>query len=334
MNLLVALLAVTAVGAFAYVSGGVAALRPVVGFGLPAAAILVFLAGLAAKVWTWSRSPVPFRITTTTGQQRSLSWIRSSRLDNPSTTLGVIGRMALEVLLFRSLFRNNRAELRPGPRLVFGEEKLLWLAAIVFHWSFLIILLRHLRFFFEPVPGFVTLLATVDGFFQVGLPIVYVTDLAILAGLAYLLGRRLADAQVRYLSLVSDYVALWLLLGLAGTGVLMRYFTRVDVVAAKQYALGLVTGQPTLPTTLDGWFFVHVAMVSALLIYFPFSKLMHMAGVLLSPTRNLANTNRMKRHINPWDYPVKVHTYQEWEEEFHDKIVAAGLPLDQEGRHV
>jgi hypothetical protein len=57
---------------------------------------------------------------------------------------------------------------------------------------------------------------------------------------------------------------------------------------------------------------------------------MHMGGVFLSPTRNLANTNRMKRHINPWNSPVKVHTYEEWEDEFRDKIKAAGLPLERE----
>ena len=39
--------------------------------------------------------------------------------------------------------------------------------------------------------------------------------------------------------------------------------------------------------------------MSALAAYFPFSKLMHMAGVFLSPTRNLANNNRMVRHVNP-----------------------------------
>ena len=64
-------------------------------------------------------------------------------------------------------------------------------------------------------------------------------------------------------------------------------------------------------------------------MYFPFCKLVHMGGVFLSPTRNLANNNRMKRHMNPWNYPVKVHTYDEWETEFHDKIAAAGLPLER-----
>ena len=47
---------------------------------------------------------------------------------------------------------------------------------------------------------------------------------------------------------------------------------------------------------------------------------MHMGGVFLSPTRNLANNSRSRRHVNPWNYPVKTHTYAEWEEEFRDKI--------------
>jgi len=109
----------------------------------------------------------------------------------------------------------------------------------------------------------------------------------------------------------------------------MRYFVRQDVAAIKELTLGLVTFTPAVPAGVGAFFFVHLMLLSALLVYFPFSKLMHMAGVFLSPTRNLANTNRMRRHVNPWNYPVKVHTYQEWEEEFHDKIKAAGLPLEK-----
>jgi nitrate reductase gamma subunit len=75
---------------------------------------------------------------------------------------------------------------------------------------------------------------------------------------------------------------------------------------------------------------VHLMLASALAAYFPFSKLMHMGGVFLSPTRNLANNNGCQRHINPWNYPVKTHTYQEWEDEFREKIIAAGLPLEVE----
>jgi hypothetical protein len=38
----------------------------------------------------------------------------------------------------------------------------------------------------------------------------------------------------------------------------------------------------------------------------------------------------MRRHINPWDYPVKVHTYEEWEDEFRPMMKAAGMPLEKE----
>jgi hypothetical protein len=77
-------------------------------------------------------------------------------------------------------------------------------------------------------------------------------------------------------------------------------------------------------------FLIHLLLVSALAAYFPFSKLMHMGGVFLSPTRNLANNNRSQRHVNPWNYPVKTHSYAEWEDEFRDKLKAADLPLETE----
>ena len=300
------------------------------GIVVPYAAILVFLVGLTRRVWLWGRAPVPFRVPTTCGQQRSLPWIRSARLDNPSTGLGTIGRMALEVLAFRSLFRNTRAQLKEGGKLVYGAEKYLWAAGLAFHWAFLFTFVRHYRYFVDPVPTVVAWAQNLDGFFQVGVPVVYATNIVLLAALAFLLLRRLSDPYLRYISLPADYVPLFMLLGIATTGVLLRYFAKTDIVAVKELAVGLVTFHPTVPAGIAPLFFVHLFLVSALFIYFPFSKLTHMAGVFLSPTRNLANTNRMKRHVNPWDRPVEVHTYAEWEEEFHDKIVAANLPLDRE----
>jgi nitrate reductase gamma subunit len=329
MKALYSLTTVVALAAVAFLLGRVDQLRLVLGVIVPYAAMTTFLAGVSYRVVQWSLSPVPFRIPTTCGQQKSLPWIKAGWLESPYTTAGVIARMALEILLFRSLFRNTKAELRQGPRLVYGENKFLWLGALAFHWSFLVIYLRHLRFFMEPVPRLVLALDKMDSFFQVGAPILYVTDVIMVVALLYLLQRRLADPQVRYISLSADYFALFLILGLALSGIWMRYFTRVDIVAIKQLALGLVTFSPIVPKEVGPLFFVHLFLLSTLVAYFPFSKLMHMGGVFLSPTRNLANNNRRKRHVNPWDYPVKVHTYEEWEAEFRDKIVAAGLPLDK-----
>ncbi len=330
MGVPLALCAVLVLAGVAYVGGSVAPLRPLFGVLLPWAAFLIFLVGLSYRVLVWARSPVPFRIVTTCGQQKSLPWIKAGWLESPSSTPGVVARMALEVGLFRSLFRNTKAELREGPRLVFGEDKFLWLAALAFHWSFLVIFLRHLRFFLEPVPAFVNGLAAVDGFFQVWTPDLYLTDVIVLGALGFLLLRRLSNLKVRYISLCFDYFVLFLLLGLVLSGIFMRYFTRIDTVAAKQLAMSLVTFAPTIPKEVGPLLFVHLLLLSALVACFPFSKLMHMGGVFLSPTRNLANTNRMQRHINPWNAPVKVHTYEEWEEEFRDKIKSAGLPLERE----
>jgi nitrate reductase gamma subunit len=296
---------------------------------IPYTAIVVFLLGLTWRVVQWARAPVPFKITSTSGQQTSLPWIRPEKLDSPPDAKWTVGRLALEILFFRSLFRNTRSELVEGPKLVQQSDRLLWLGALAFHWSFLIIFLRHLRFFLEPVPAFVQGLERLDELFQVAVPTLFVTDVVIVVSLLYLLGRRLFNPLVHYISLPSDYLALYLLLGVALSGILMRYVTRVDLLSVKELALGLVTLRPTLPEGVGLAFYVHVFFVSVLFAYFPFSKLMHLGGVFLSPTRNMPNDNRRRRHVNPVNPEVEVHTYAEWEEEYEDKLVAAGIPLDR-----
>jgi nitrate reductase gamma subunit len=136
--------------------------------------------------------------------------------------------------------------------------------------------------------------------------------------------------QLRYISLVTDYFALLLLLGIVTTGLLMRHFFPADLLQVKNMALGWVTFSPAVPKGIGTFFYVHLSFVFTLMAWFPFSKLMHMGGVFLSPTRNLANDNRMHRHPNPWNAPVKVHTYEEYEDEFREKMKLAGLPLEKE----
>jgi nitrate reductase gamma subunit len=103
-----------------------------------------------------------------------------------------------------------------------------------------------------------------------------------------------------------------------------------DIVRVKELAMGLVTFHPTVPEGIGTLFFIHLFLVSVLVAYFPFSKLMHMAGIFLSPTRNLTNNSRRVRHVNPWNYPVEVHTYEEYEDEFREKMVEAGLPVEKQ----
>jgi nitrate reductase gamma subunit len=297
---------------------------------LPYAGVTIFVLGFFYRVIKWARIPVPFHIPAVAGQQKSLPWVKNSRIESPSGTAGVIGRMAMEILLFRSLFRNDQAELKRSSKLIYSGRKYLWLGALAFHWSLLIIVLRHLRFFIEPVPTAVTFIQNLDGIFQIMVPTIFITDFVILIALTYLVLRRIVSPQVRYISLMSDYFAIFLIAGIAISGVLVRFFFRVDITSVKEFAMSLLVLNPVIPAGLNLAFYIHFSLVIVLIAYLPFSKIMHAPGVFLSPTRNLANNSRRKRHVNPWDYPVKVHTYEEWEDEYRNQMKKVGLRVEKE----
>lgn len=331
MRILNPFIAVLALIAVALVAAQVPGGQVLVGIILPYLAFALFLGGVVYRVLQWAKSPVPFRIPTTCGQANSLPWIKQNKIDCPSTKLGVIARMFLEVFLFRSLFRNTKAEMHDGPKLVYGSSKFLWLFAILFHYCFLVIVLRHMRLFMDPVPGFVSALEFGDGFFQIGAPVFYQTDAIFLGAIAFLFLRRVTLSNIRYISLPADYFPLFLIFGIAFTGILMRYFLRVDVIAIKQLTHGLATFSPAITGQIGSIFFIHVFLICALMIYFPFSKLMHMAGIFMSPTRNMINNSRMVRHINPWNDPnIKPHSYAGYEDEFREFMKEGGIPVEKE----
>jgi len=313
--------------------GSVENLHFLFGIIIPYLAFVMFVGGFVYRIIKWGRSPVPFRIPTTIGQQKSLPWIKQNKIENPTSTLGVIVRMAMEVFFFRSLFRNTKTELTQGakgPIISHGSAKWLWLGSLFFHWSFLIIIIRHLRFFLEPVPVFVQLFDSIDGILQIGLPPIYLTDLFFLVAVTFLLVRRFVVPQLRYISLPADFFPLFLIMSIAISGMLMRYFYRIDIVAVKQLALGLAQLHPVLPEGIGAIFYVHLFLISSLFAYFPLSKLMHMGGIFMSPTRNMISNSRMVRHINPWDHEVEVHTYAQYEDEFREKMKKAGIPVEKE----
>jgi nitrate reductase gamma subunit len=328
MNAFVSLAAVAALTVIALI-GASAGMGVLFGVIIPYAAIALFLVGFVVKIVTWGKAPVPFRIPTVAGQAQSLDFIPQQKLESPSTGMQVFFRMVLEILFFRSLFRNTRADMKPGPRIVYGADKLLWAAAMLFHWAFLIIWIRHLRFFTEPVPFWVAGLDGLDSFFEVTVPALYLTDVLILVGLGWLLLRRFIEPQVRYISLASDYFPLFLLFGVVLSGVFLRYLTKTDIVAIKELGMGLLGFSFAVPDGIGPQFYVHLFLVCVLIGYFPFSKLMHLGGVFLSPTRNLANNNRMVRHVNPWNPEVKIHEFSDWKEHFKEEIAEAGYELKE-----
>lgn len=329
MKIGVSLLAVTILVLAAWAGVEVLQLTTLFGVVIPYTALLVFVTGFIYRVVKWGRSPVPFNISTTCGQQYSLPWIRQNRIENPAAAWEVIGRMILEITLFWSLFKNTKTE-KDEERLAFGSYKWLWLGGLVFHWSMLIVVLRHLRLFLNPVPAAIKGLENLDSFLQIGVPLLYITDVLLVGALTYLFLRRLLLPQIKYISQAADYYPLFLLLGIALSGILMRYFFKVDVAGVKELAISLMHLQPSAAAGIGSIFYIHLFLVCSLLVYFPFSKLMHAGGIFMSPTRNRANNSRMVRHINPWNYEVKTHTYAEYEDEFRDKMRKVGLPLEKE----
>jgi len=297
---------------------------------IPYSAVVLFIVGFVYRVLKWARSPVPFHIPTVCGQQKSLPWIKANNIDSPYTTGGIVARLAIDILLFRPLLKNDKIELQEPQKLLFKTSTYLWLGAMAFHWSLLIILLRHSRFFLEPVPSLVLTLQWFDGILQGLLPILYITDVIIFFALSYLFIRRVIYPQIRYISLLSDYFVILLILGIAVSGILMRLVYKVDLVQVKVWVMSMLSFHPTPPKGVNLLFYIHLSFVCLLITYFPVSKLMHMPGIFLSPTRNLKNTSRNERHINPWNPPVKVHTYEEYEDEFREAIKEVGLPLEKD----
>ncbi|KAF0187500.1 MAG: nitrate reductase gamma [Desulfobulbaceae bacterium] len=300
---------------------------------LPYLAIMLFVGGFVYRIMDWAKSPVPFSIPTTCGQGASLDFIKQDKLESPANTTEVAARMFLEIFFFRSLFRNTKSEIHDGPKITYESSKWLWLFALIFHYSFLVVVLRHMRFFLEPVPFVLSALEGVDSMLQIGQPAMYLTDAFLLLGLLFLYGRRLITRHVKYISLNNDYFPLVLIFSIAVTGILMRYLLRtdIDIITIKNLAYGLVTFSPVIGAKIGAIFYIHLFLVCVLLAYFPFSKLMHMGGVFMSPTRNMANNSRSKRHINPWNDPeIKPHSYAGYEDEFREFMVDAGIPVEKE----
>jgi nitrate reductase gamma subunit len=146
----------------------------------------------------------------------------------------------------------------------------------------------------------------------------------------YLFLRRVFNQQVRYISLAADYFPLFLIIGVTLSGILMRYFIKVDIVKVKELTMGLATLKASVPEGIGVIFFIHLFLISVLFAYFPFSKLMHLGGIFFSPTRNLANNSREVRHVNPWNPKVKLHTYEEYEDEFRELMKEEGIPVEKE----
>ncbi len=219
-------------------------------------AAAVIIIGLVYRIRLYATTPTPLRIPT---------------MPAPTTGAGVWRRMFFEITLFNSLFKSNRW---------------IWLFGWVFHAALLLVLLRHLRYFTDPVWSWVALIQPLGAY----------AAFAMVAGLAGLWARRLLVDRVRYISSPSDHLMLALLIAIGITGLGMKYVAATDIVAVKAFFLGLMYFD-WQPMPADPVLILHLLLVAMLMIIFPFSKLLHAPGVFFCPTRNQIDNAREKRHM-------------------------------------
>tara|TARA_B100000029_G_scaffold461803_1_gene493830 strand:+ start:1356 stop:2081 length:726 start_codon:yes stop_codon:yes gene_type:complete len=219
----------------------------------------ILLVGVSAKVGQYLLTPAPLKIATTPA---------------PTTSFGVFLRMMREVLLFESLFKSCRWT---------------WIFGYFFHFALALVIIRHLRYFTEPIWWWVALIQ----------PFGKYASFLMLFGLAGLLARRVLVDRVRYISAPSDYLMLILFLGITLSGILMTFVENVDVISLKMFFLGLMYFDwqpiPSHPLLI-----VHLLLVAVLMIVFPFSKLLHAPGLFFSPTRTMVDNPRETRYKPRW----------------------------------
>jgi nitrate reductase gamma subunit len=223
------------------------------------AAALLLIVGVVRKIVMYSRTPAPLKIPTTPA---------------PLTKSGVAWRITKEVTVFQSLFKSN---------------KWIWLFGWVFHVALALVLIRHLRYFQEPVWTVVALIQPYGKY----------AGFAMIVGLAGLWARRFLVDRVRYITNLSDHLMLALLIAIGLSGLAIKYLAHTDIVALKAYMLGLMRFD-LQPLPADGFVLLHLSMVIILMVVFPISKLLHAPGLFFMPSRNQVDNPREVRHTAGW----------------------------------
>lgn len=219
----------------------------------PYIAVVVFFGGIAYQLYRWGQAkPVPARL---------------SLFPRPQGRLARFLDALVDMFTLKGLFRVNKP---------------LWVGGFIMHLGLLLLLTGHVRAFTdyyflwdllqwdeEQVHQFSAIAGTIAG-------------LLFMIPLFYLLARRFSGA-VKWLSTPEDFFVLFLLIVIAVTGNHMRFLLEVESHQVREFFRGLATFRWIDPPVSAGRSFIyHFASAQLLMVYFPFSKLMHTIGTLFS----------------------------------------------------
>jgi nitrate reductase gamma subunit len=212
---------------------------------------VVFVAGIGWRIYEWATTPK--------------SPVRLGMFPKPATTGGRVAKMLTDTLV-----APHAARIEPR----------MWFFAMMFHVAALAALVGHLRIVQE-YPLLPDLLGA-EGMNAFAAWAGGIAGTLMMIAVLYWIGRR-TFGPFKNLSVPEDYLLLALLLGVIIMGNHMRFFGHVHAAEYREWFQSLLAFRPHVPAAISnsnvGWSLgTHMLFVNALLIYFPFSKLVHTIG--------------------------------------------------------
>ena len=219
----------------------------------PYIAVIVLVGGIAYQLWGWrQKSPVPANL---------------SLYPRPEGRLSRLLDTLVDMFTLKGLFRVNKP---------------LWIGGFTMHIGLLLLLVGHVRVVTDYYFLWNLLKWGEAQQHQFSVIAGLIAGILFMIPLFYLLARRWSG-PVKWLSTPEDFFLLFLLLSIAITGTHMRLVLSVDQHGIREFMQGLVTfNWKPVPESAGASFIYHFALVQLLLIYFPFSKLMHTIGAVFS----------------------------------------------------
>jgi len=230
------------------------AVRILVGGILPYVAIVVFLAAMANRVYVWRKLPAPAMTLFPAAETSSANTINTIK----------------EVTFFRSLFRGDR---------------LLWSIAWVFHVVLALVFVGHFRVFGNVDGWLMSAGMTESGIQVMSGSVGGAAGVIILLTALFLLIRRFVIPRVREITSFGDIFALALIGLILITGNMMRFGAEhFNLTLTREYFASLVTlsGVSDAAVLQNNMFVVHFGLALLLIMYIPFSKILHFGGIFFT----------------------------------------------------
>jgi len=211
----------------------------------------VFIGGMGWRIYQWASTPK--------------SPVKLGMFPKPKTGTGRFFKMLKDTFI-----APHSAQIAP----------VMWTFAFIFHFAALAVVIGHLHIVMEyPFlpellgPAGMESLATIAG---------GIAGVLMLVGILFWIGRRTFGAY-KNLSVPEDYLLLTLLLGIVLMGDHMRFVGNLEPDTYRVWFNSILAFRPLIPAEMIGSntglsLGTHMLFTDLFLIYFPFSKMVHMFG--------------------------------------------------------